>query len=77
MLPNSEVHHLIRQGSDHVPLHVVCDVSQDQVIKTFRFLNFWTKHEGYNKVVKKVWCSEDEETVKNFGDLRLLDSAIL
>lgn len=29
LIPNSEVHHLIRRGSDHTPLHVVCDASQE------------------------------------------------
>ncbi|KAK4733456.1 hypothetical protein R3W88_007717 [Solanum pinnatisectum] len=40
VLPNSEVHHLIRQGSDHTPLHVICNASQEHVVKSFRFLNF-------------------------------------
>lgn len=39
-IPNSEVHHLIRQGSDHAPLHVVENVLQERVIKAFKFLNF-------------------------------------
>lgn len=47
ILPNSEVHHFIRQGSDHAPLHVVCDATQDQIVKPYRFLNFWAKHEDF------------------------------
>ncbi|XP_015158226.1 uncharacterized protein [Solanum tuberosum] len=29
--PSSEVHHLIRQGSDHAPLHVICDTAEEPV----------------------------------------------
>lgn len=47
ILPNSEVHHFIRQGSDHAPLHVVCDATQDQIVKPFRFLNLWDKYEDF------------------------------
>ncbi|XP_015168062.1 uncharacterized protein [Solanum tuberosum] len=38
LLPNSEVHPLIRQGSDHTPLHVICNALQEQVVKPFRSL---------------------------------------
>lgn len=30
-LPTSESHHLIRQGSDHAPLHVVCNSKEEPV----------------------------------------------
>jgi len=55
LLRNIEVQHLIRQGSDHAPLHVVCNTSQEHVIKPFRFLNFWTKHENFKKLIADVW----------------------
>ncbi|KAH0666246.1 hypothetical protein KY285_027452 [Solanum tuberosum] len=58
LLPNSEVHHLIRQGSDYAPLHVMCDDSQEQVVKPFRFLNFWTKHKDFMKIVEESWIEE-------------------
>ncbi|KAH0638863.1 hypothetical protein KY285_035449 [Solanum tuberosum] len=56
LLPNSETHHLIRQGSDHAPLHVICNTIQDQASKLFRFLNFWTKHKDFSGLVEEVWC---------------------
>lgn len=36
----SEVHHLMRQGSDHAPLHLICNTEEPVNIKSFRFLNF-------------------------------------
>ncbi|KAG5624598.1 hypothetical protein H5410_009816 [Solanum commersonii] len=53
LLPKSEVHHLIRQGSDHAPLHVVYHSEQDPIIRPFKFLNFWTNHADFKRVVKK------------------------
>ncbi|WMV47208.1 hypothetical protein MTR67_040593, partial [Solanum verrucosum] len=55
LLPSSEVHHLIRQGSDHAHLHVICNTSHEHVIKPFRFLNFWTKHESFKSIITDVW----------------------
>lgn len=36
----SEVHHLIRLGSDHAPLQLTCCASQELVTRYFKFLNF-------------------------------------
>lgn len=58
LLPNSEVHHLIREGSNHAPLHVIGNDSQEQVVKPFRFLNFWTKHSEFMKIVEESWYEE-------------------
>jgi len=58
LLPNSEVHPLIRQGSDHTPLHVICNALQEQVVKPFRFLNFWTKHKDFHNVMNECWNEE-------------------
>ncbi|WMV59326.1 hypothetical protein MTR67_052711 [Solanum verrucosum] len=58
LLPNSEVHHLIRQGSDHALLHVICNDSREHVVKQFRFLNFWAKHNDFMKVVEESWAEE-------------------
>lgn len=52
------MHHLIRQRSDHALLHMVCNISKDQVVRTFRFLNFWTKHEDFTEVVENIWNKE-------------------
>jgi len=54
-LPNSETHHLIRQGSYYTHLYVLCNTTQDQASKPFRFLNFWTKHKEFSELVEEVW----------------------
>ncbi|XP_059295509.1 uncharacterized protein LOC132048840 [Lycium ferocissimum] len=50
-----EVAHLIRNGSDHAPLHIVCDSNEEVIIKPFRFLNFLTKHHSFMEIVKDNW----------------------
>ncbi|KAG5606965.1 hypothetical protein H5410_028457 [Solanum commersonii] len=57
---NSEVTYLIRDGSDHAPLHVVCKSEHPRIKKPFRFLNFWCNHHSFLDVVRKTW----EETVE-------------
>ncbi|KAH0656867.1 hypothetical protein KY290_032529 [Solanum tuberosum] len=51
LFPTSEVHHLIRQGSDHAPLHMTSSSREEMFIKPFRFLNFWSKHKHFKQVV--------------------------
>lgn len=58
LLSNSEVHHLIRQGSDHAPLQVICNDAQEQIMKPFKFLNFWTKDKEFKQVVEESWGIE-------------------
>ncbi|KAH0761343.1 hypothetical protein KY290_017416 [Solanum tuberosum] len=53
--PSSEIHHLVRRGSDHAPLHVVCNSEEEINIKPFKFLNFWSKHPNFTKVVEDNW----------------------
>ncbi|XP_059288627.1 uncharacterized protein LOC132041979, partial [Lycium ferocissimum] len=55
LLPSSEVSHLIRNGSDHASLHVVCDSNEEIFVRPFRFLNFWTKHHKFMDVIKENW----------------------
>ncbi|XP_075087558.1 uncharacterized protein LOC107813948 [Nicotiana tabacum] len=55
MLPTIEVEHLIRSGSDHAPLLMTCGVQTTNFVKTFRFLNFWTKHATFMAVVRQNW----------------------
>ncbi|KAH0705857.1 hypothetical protein KY285_010386 [Solanum tuberosum] len=57
-LQNTKVQHLIREGSDHAPLHVTCSTSQEQIFKPFRFLNFWIKHHSFQKTVEDIWKLE-------------------
>ncbi|KAG5571020.1 hypothetical protein H5410_060786 [Solanum commersonii] len=54
LLPNSETHHLIRQGSDYTHLYVLCNTTQDQASKPFKFLNFWTKHKEFSELVEEL-----------------------
>ncbi|KAH0692608.1 hypothetical protein KY285_019705 [Solanum tuberosum] len=58
LLPESEVHHLIRHGSDHAPLHVLCNSNQDLIVKPFKFLNFWIKHSSFKKIVEDSWTTQ-------------------
>lgn len=53
--PQSEVEHLVREGSDHAPLHVMCKSLMEPVRKPFRFLNFLVKHHSYKGVMERVW----------------------
>ncbi|KAH0723868.1 hypothetical protein KY290_005274 [Solanum tuberosum] len=59
LIPNSEVHHLIRQGSDHPPQHVIGNSLQETMTKSFKFLNFWTKQSEFKKVVEDSWNGEE------------------
>ncbi|KAG5595719.1 hypothetical protein H5410_036951 [Solanum commersonii] len=36
-------------------VHVTCSITQEQVLKPFRFLNFWTKHKKFQQIVEEVW----------------------
>lgn len=53
--PSGEVVHQLRQGSDHAPLHVICSSENEPAVKPFRFLNFWTKHPDFKKLIKDNW----------------------
>ncbi|KAH0650293.1 hypothetical protein KY284_030205 [Solanum tuberosum] len=55
ILPSSEVHHLVRQGSDHAPLQVRCSSNEEPTVRPFRFLNFWTKHPNFKKIIEENW----------------------
>ncbi|WMV41297.1 hypothetical protein MTR67_034682 [Solanum verrucosum] len=55
LFPSSEVQHLIRQGSDHAPLHMICNSEEEPAIRPFRFLNFWSKHKQFKKIVVDNW----------------------
>lgn len=36
LFPNSKVHHLIREGSDHAPLYLVCSIEHEPIVKSFQ-----------------------------------------
>ncbi|XP_059295467.1 uncharacterized protein LOC132048800 [Lycium ferocissimum] len=50
-----EITHLIKFGSDHLPLLLECKQQVQQFKKSFKFLNFWTKHDTFLDVVKYNW----------------------
>lgn len=52
---NSSMRHLASTESDHRPMLLKCEKSQDRGIKYFQFLNFWTNQNGYMDVVKENW----------------------
>lgn len=52
--PQNEVQDLISGRSDHAPLYVIFWSLQVPIVKSFKFLNFWTKHQYYRWVVVKV-----------------------
>ncbi|XP_060202720.1 uncharacterized protein LOC132631137 [Lycium barbarum] len=56
--PGLEVSHLIKLGSDHSPLLVECKQEVQQFKKSFKFLNFWTKHAEFLQVVKDNWKTD-------------------
>ncbi|XP_059292492.1 uncharacterized protein LOC132045941 [Lycium ferocissimum] len=56
LFPSFDVSHLIRHGSDHAPLHVVCDSQEEVVVKPFKFLNFWSQHPKFLELVQDNWC---------------------
>lgn len=46
---------LIRQGFDHAPLYLLCNLKLEAIVKPFKFLNFWTKHPEFKKIIKDNW----------------------
>lgn len=55
LFPSLEVQHLIRQGSNHALIHLMCNTDDRIPIKLFRFHNFWTNHKKFKEVVKQHW----------------------
>ncbi|WMV09687.1 hypothetical protein MTR67_003072 [Solanum verrucosum] len=56
-----KVEHLVRSGSDHAPLALYLDTTREEVIKSFRFLNFWVKEESFLEVIQNHWIADFEE----------------
>ncbi|XP_070045254.1 uncharacterized protein LOC142163874 [Nicotiana tabacum] len=52
------VEHLIRTRSDHAPLFMSCGEQATNIIKPFKFLNFWAKHETFKEVVRQNSISD-------------------
>ncbi|XP_059302356.1 uncharacterized protein LOC132054329 [Lycium ferocissimum] len=58
IMPSTAVTHLIRHGSDHAPLHLECNSNAHHIVKSFKFLNFWTNHHTFMEVVKENWTAD-------------------
>ncbi|XP_075084813.1 uncharacterized protein LOC142168055 [Nicotiana tabacum] len=56
--PGLEVTHLSKIGSDHSPMLLKCNIDAAPVKKSFRFLNFWVKHESFKDVVRENWHAD-------------------
>lgn len=62
LLLASEVTRLLRKGSEHAPLLVKFNTKCEPVIKSFNFLNFWTKHKDFKKIEEDNWKIEFVES---------------
>ncbi|KAG5632276.1 hypothetical protein H5410_003993 [Solanum commersonii] len=40
---------------DHAPLHMTCDSVEGPTLKLFWFLNFWSRHKYFKKIVEDNW----------------------
>ncbi|XP_075076870.1 uncharacterized protein LOC142163479 [Nicotiana tabacum] len=60
MFPGIKVTHLPKIGSDHCPMLLKCDLETIAIKKSFKFLNFWTKHPTFKDVVKANWQADFE-----------------
>lgn len=58
----SNVAYLNRTNSDHSPLLLSLILKNEAVKRSFRFQNFWSKHNEFQSIVKKAWsidCTGD------------------
>ncbi|KAL3363180.1 hypothetical protein AABB24_012466 [Solanum stoloniferum] len=55
LFPTMKIKHLIKKGSDHSPLVLECSQNTEEIIKPFKFLNFWAKHSSFEKLVEEHW----------------------
>ncbi|WMV32127.1 hypothetical protein MTR67_025512 [Solanum verrucosum] len=58
---HTEVEHLPRTGSDHAPMLLQYEVTEDRHRKPFRFLKFWTDNGSFKEIVKQNWSSGDSQ----------------
>ncbi|XP_070022131.1 uncharacterized protein [Nicotiana sylvestris] len=56
-MQNNVVKHLPRTGSDHRPLLLKCYNKNNNSIKYFKFLDFWTEQPSFMNLVEDVWNS--------------------
>ncbi|XP_075103646.1 uncharacterized protein LOC142178220 [Nicotiana tabacum] len=51
----TSIENLVRTSSDHSPLLISISNPQTEPKKYFRFLDFWTKQQGFMQVVEDAW----------------------
>ncbi|XP_016491548.1 uncharacterized protein LOC107811177 [Nicotiana tabacum] len=55
---NNYFRHLVRTGSDHLPLLTKCHSEKQEVIKYFRFLNLWVQQPDFLEVFQNNWSTQ-------------------
>ncbi|XP_070005670.1 uncharacterized protein [Nicotiana sylvestris] len=55
MMSGMEITHFSKIGSDHSPMLLSYNPDATPIKKSFRFLNFWVKHESFKQVVQENW----------------------
>ncbi|XP_060182470.1 uncharacterized protein LOC132612164 [Lycium barbarum] len=63
VFPISNVIHMPRISSDQCPLLINCDTNQNEMIRYFRFLNFWTDLDDFLDIVKENWCTQTDGNI--------------
>lgn len=58
IFPVLEMEHLIRSRSNHTPLLITFKETTENVIKPFRFMNFWLQEESFMGVIKNYWKAD-------------------
>ncbi|KAK4706802.1 hypothetical protein R3W88_033634 [Solanum pinnatisectum] len=54
-MPQTTITHLPSVGSDHCPLLMEMNTAENDHIRYFKFLNFWTDHSNFLDFVKACW----------------------
>ncbi len=57
-MPHSSITHLPSVGSDHSPLLMEINDTQSNIIKYFKFLNYWTENTSFLTTVESCWNKE-------------------
>ncbi|XP_016570806.2 uncharacterized protein LOC107868645 [Capsicum annuum] len=55
-----DLENLVRSVSDHAPMLLQYSRSSEQLIKPFRFFNFWLKEESCMEVIRQNWKTDIE-----------------
>ncbi|XP_071914053.1 uncharacterized protein [Coffea arabica] len=73
----SHVSHLARGRSDHAPLLICCQ-NGGPPKRSFKFLNVWRGHPGFQEVVQREWgkAVEGEGMAKFYNKLRLVKAGL-